>query len=224
MTNSRTLKAATRTAATLAIGLCIAGSMNSCKKTDDTVTLDYSTKKASADKLMSEIGSTSATMKADHQKWLSDLDAQAAKPKADTAKINGYKQDIRKLDEDWAKVATLEDSVKLYENAPTDNADKLKAANDRLGANFDDLSSKWKSLVDDNGKLQGNIQTFLAADAGDAMKKDSAKTAPAAETPAHHTEAKHSTAPTTSTPPANPHETAKHTPGLPRNSGGTTTK
>lgn len=211
------------------LGLFVAGSMSSCKKTDDTVTTDFSSKKTSADKLMSEIATSSATMKSDHQKWMSDLDAQASKSKADTSKINGFKQDIRKLDEDWAKVSTLEDSVKLYENAPTDNADMMKVANDRLGANFDDLSSKWKSLVDDNGKLQGNIQTFLAADAGNAMKADSGKTTTTTKTPEKtevHSGVKKTTTTTTTTTttPTNTHETVNHTPGVPRHSAGTTTK
>jgi hypothetical protein len=220
MANSRT-----SIAAMLTLGLFVAGSMSSCKKTDDTVTTDYSSKKTSADKLMSEIATSSTTMKADHQKWMSDLDAQASKAKSDTSKINGFKQDIRKLDEDWAKVATLQDSVKLYENAPTDNADKMKAANDRLGANFDDLSSKWKSLVEDNGKLQGNIQTFLAADAGKAMKADSGKTTTTVKTPEKtvqhptHSTTTSTTTTTTTTPTTNTHETKNHTPGLPRNSG-----
>src|SRR6185312_14955900 len=113
---------------TLLGGLALSG----CNKRNESMMTDFDAKKSSADKLISEINTSMDKMKADHQQWMTDLDQASAKPGADTAKINGFRNDIKKHQDDAAKITTLVDSVKMYMNAKTDNDDALKAADDRL--------------------------------------------------------------------------------------------
>ena len=207
----------TKNAFLVIAGVVFAGTMlASCNKKDEALITDFNAKKASADKLVADANSSSATMKADHQAWLAKLDVAAKAPKADTAKINGFRQDIRKHEEDMSKDMALVDSVKFYENAPAETNEQMKAANENLGKQFDDLSAKWKTLSDAHAKLGADITAFLGGSA--AQKADStliAKEVKKETAPATKEAPKKVTPPT---PPANVHETPVHTPGVPKHS------
>ena len=207
----------------LALGLFVAGAtLTGCNKKDENLMTDFNAKKAAADKLITEITTSSATMKTDHQKFMADLDNCAKMPGCDTASANASRQEIRKTEEDMTKVMALVDSVKIYENGPTDNNDNLKATNDRLGANFDDLSSKWKALIDENTKTAADVAKCTSMG---GMKPEAGKPEEKTE-PAKKTTTTTKTT-TTNIPPAdNPanHTTPDHTPGVPKHSAGSTTK
>src|SRR5690349_9598190 len=98
-------------------GLVLSG----CNKRNEGLMTDFDSKKASADKLISEINASMDKMKADEAQWMTDLNTAAAKPGADTAKANGYRNDIKKHQDDAAKITGLVDSVKSYMSAKTDN-------------------------------------------------------------------------------------------------------
>lgn len=180
----------------------------SCTKKDEAATADFEAKKASSDKLVQEISTNMTTMKGDHDKWLADLNQAWSKPGADTAKINGYKNDIAQHEQDGQKVMALVDSVKHYSGMTPANNDEMKMASDRLGANFDDLNSQWKSFQDKHASLAQNIQQYAINAAGDAVK-DTAKTAAGTTT----TATSKNTEKTTSTSSSTTHENAKHSTG-----------
>jgi hypothetical protein len=146
------------------VALALAGtSMIGCNKKDETLINDYNTKKAAADKLMADATAGATSMKADHQKWMSVLDSAVKLPNADTAKIAGFRQQIATHETEITAALADADSIKLYDNVSTDDNAKLVAANDRLGANMDDLNNKWKALTDSHSKLQSDIMAMLAS-------------------------------------------------------------
>jgi hypothetical protein len=131
--------------------------MAACSKHDAAPETDYATKKASAETLIGQINGASAAMKSDHDSWMKILTDASAKPGADTAKIAAMKSDLMQHETDMNTVIALEDSVNLYMNASPDQADAFKNADDRLGANSNDLSDKWKAFQDAHAKLGQNI-------------------------------------------------------------------
>jgi hypothetical protein len=181
-----------------------------CNKRDQNVETNYNAEKASAETLISTINTDMTQMKTDHQQWTTTLAEAAKKPGADTSKINSILNRMKQHETDANNVMVLVDSVKQYMNVTSDNNDQLKAANDRLTSNVNDLQSKWKSLQDDHASLKTDVESFAVNAAGDAVK-DTAKANSAAKT-----------APAT-TPAKNPHETAKHsTGGVPKSTGTST--
>lgn len=147
----------------------------SCEKRDANLTTDFESKKASADKLVTEVNEGLARMDAEHAGMMSDLDS-AGKASKDSSRVNAVREDMNRHMEQTARVKALVDSVSVYKAITAENDEQLKAANDRLGTHFDDLSSEWKTLQDQHAKLQQDIQGFAVAAAGDAVV-DSAKAA-----------------------------------------------
>lgn len=183
-----------------------------CNKRDQNVETNYNAEKASAETLISQINTDMTQMKTDHQQWTTTLADAAKKPGADTSKINSIMNRMKQHETDANNVMVLVDSVKQYMNVTSDNNDQLKAANDRLSANVNDLQSKWKSLQDDHASLKTDVEGFAVNAAGDAVK-DTAKANTAAKT-----------APATKPAAKNPHETAKHsTGGVPKSTGTSST-
>jgi hypothetical protein len=140
----------------------------SCEKRDANLTTDFESKKASADKLVTEVNEGLTRMEAEHADMMSDLDS-AGKASKDTAKVNGVREDMTRHMEQTARVKALVDSVSVYKAITAENDDQMRAANDRLGTHFDDLSSEWKTLQDQHAKLQQDIQSFAVNAAGDAV-------------------------------------------------------
>jgi hypothetical protein len=188
----------------------------SCAKRDENLITDYNAKKASAETLITEVNTGMEKMKTDHAAWEAKLTEASAVKGADTARINGFKNDIAKHNEEAAKLPALVDSTKLYTNASTDNDESLKFANDRLTENFDDLNNQWKSVMDEHHRLESDITAFLVNNAGDASK-DSTKAAVDKAAADSKTGTKTGTGTVTKKPstPAKevPHDTKKHTPG-----------
>src|SRR6476620_2360826 len=147
----------------------------SCEKRDANLTTDFESKKASADKLVTEVNEGLARMDNEHASMMSDLDS-AGKASKDSSRVNGVREDMNRHMEQIARVKALVDSVSVYKAVTPENDDQMKAANDRLGTHFDDLSSEWKTLQDQHAKLQQDIQGFAVTAAGDAVI-DSANTA-----------------------------------------------
>jgi hypothetical protein len=177
--------------------------MSACSKKNDQLETDYATKKASAQTLLDQIGKSTDAMKADHATWSATLDAAWNKPGADTAKINSLRNDMKQHMADGQAIMALEDSVKAYMNATPDQGDAFKNADDRLGANFNDLNDKWKSFQDKHNSLQQSVQQFAVNTAGTAAgdtakaktegkpapkpaKKEAPKPAPAPKPAEHH--------------------------------------
>ena len=144
----------------------------SCGKKNAELETDYNAKKASAETLMNDINSHMNTMKDDHTKWMAALDEASKKPGADTAKLGGLKNDMAKHMADANVIMALEDSVKTYMNADASNADAFKNADDRLGANTNDLQDKWKSFMDAHATLGKNITDATTAASADAVKTE----------------------------------------------------
>jgi hypothetical protein len=184
-----------------------------CNKRDQNVETNYNAEKASAETLISTITTDMSQMKTDHQQWMTMLTDASKKPGADTSKINSIMNRIKQHETDANNVMVLVDSVKLYMNVTSDNNDQLKAANDRLTSNFNDLQSKWKSVQDDHASIKQDVEGLAVNTSSDAVK-DTAKTNAAAKTSAKGT-----------TPVAkNPHETQKHsTGGVPKSTGTSST-
>jgi hypothetical protein len=141
---------------------------SSCEKRDANLTTDFESKKASADKLVTEVNEGLARMEGEHASMMSDLDS-AGKASKDSSKVNGVREDMNRHMEQAARVKALVDSVSVYKAITPENDDQMKAANDRLGTHFDDLSSEWKTLQDQHAKLQQDIQSFAVSAAGDAV-------------------------------------------------------
>lgn len=182
----------------------------SCEKRDANLTTDFESKKASADKLVTEVNEGLTRMETEHADMMSDLDS-AGKISKDSSRINGVREDMTRHMEQTARVKALVDSVSVYKAMTPENDEQMRAANDRLGTHFDDLSSEWKTLQDQHAKLQQDIQSFAVNAAGDAVL-DSAN---AAINAAKGTGTKTTTTTTTRTGPA------KNTGGTPRSSTGT---
>lgn len=147
----------------------------SCAKRDENLVTDYESKKASAEKLITEVNEGLTRMETEHAAMMKDLDS-AGKASKDSNRVNAINEDMKRHMEQSSKVKALVDSVKTYTTATTDNDDQLRAANDRLGTHFDDLSNEWKTLQDQHAKLQQDIQDFAVGAAGDAVV-DSARVA-----------------------------------------------
>jgi hypothetical protein len=147
----------------------------SCSKKNAELETDYNAKKASAETLMNDINSHMNTMKDDHTKWMAALDEASKKPGADTSKLNSLKNDMTKHQADANVIMALEDSVKAYMNADPANADAFKNADDRLGANTNDLQDKWKSFMDSHASLGKNITDATTAASSDAVKTEAKK-------------------------------------------------
>jgi hypothetical protein len=154
----------------------------SCAKRDENLVTDYESKKASADKLITEVNEGLARMEAEHASMMRDLDS-AGDASKDSARANAIRQDMTRHTDQSNKVKALVDSVKTYTTASTDNDEQLREANDRLGTHFDDLSNEWKTLQDQHAKLQQDIQDFAVGAAGDAVI-DSARAAGGTQTSA----------------------------------------
>lgn len=193
----------------------------SCEKRDANLTTDFESKKASADKLVTEVNEGLARMDGEHASMMSDLDS-AGKASKDTSKVSGVREDMNRHMEQAARVKALVDSVSIYKAMTPENDDQMKAANDRLGTHFDDLSSEWKTLQDQHAKLQQDIQNFAVNAAGVAVV-DSAKAANADGTKANGTGTKGAVrpAPSKSSGGATPKTTGTGTrPAPAKNSGG----
>lgn len=189
-----------------------------CNKRDQNVETNYNAEKASAETLISTINSDMSQMKSDHSQWMTMLADAAKKPGADTSKINGIVNRIHQHETDANNVMVLVDSVKQYMNVTADNDDQLKAANDRLTANFNDLQSKWKSVQDDHASIKQDVEGLAVNTSGNAVQ-DSSKTA---QTAAKSGTTSKSTSTKTTT--KNPHETVKHsTGGTPKSTGTSST-
>lgn len=147
----------------------------SCNKRDENLATDYESKKASADKLITEVNEGLTRMEPEHADMMKDLDSAGLASK-DSAKVNSIKEEMNRHMEQAAKVKALVDSVKAAMTLTTDNDDQLRAANDALGTHFDDLTSEWKALQDQHAKMQQDIQSFAVNAAGDAVV-DSARLA-----------------------------------------------
>ena len=158
-----------------------------CSKKNDQLETDYASKKASAQTLIDQIDKTAPNMMNDHNQWMSALDQAATKPGADTAKINSLRNDMKQHMADGQAIHALEDSVKAYMNATPDQGDAFKNADDRLGANFNDLNDKWKSFQDKHNSLQQSIQQFAVNTAGNAVTDTAKANKPAAEAPKKET-------------------------------------
>ncbi|HEY3875438.1 MAG TPA: hypothetical protein VGM92_08160 [Candidatus Kapabacteria bacterium] len=191
----------------LAIVVVFAAGLAACSKKNEQLETDYATKKASAQTLIDQINQSMTQMKADHDQWMTALMTAWSKPGADTAKINSAKADLQKHESDMAGISALVDSTKLYMNAAPGNDDSLKASDDRLGTNFNDLNDKWKSFQDTHASLQQRIQQLTVATAGNAAAaQDTMKAAPAKME--KKAEPKKAAAPAPPVPPAQQHHGA----------------
>jgi hypothetical protein len=178
----------------------------SCEKRDANLTTDFESKKASADKLVTEVNEGLARMDNEHASMMSDLDS-AGKASKDSSRVNAVREDMNRHMEQTARVKALVDSVSVYKAVTPENDEQMKAANDRLGTHVDDLTSEWKTLQDQHAKLQQDIMGFSVKAAGDAVI-DSANAATGS------TDAKGTGTATRPTP-------AKNSGGADRNSTGT---
>lgn len=194
----------------LFVGLAIFAS--SCEKRDANLTTDFESKKASADKLVTEVNEGLTRIDAEHADMMGDLDS-AGKASKDSSKVKNVQEEMTRHMEQEARVKALVDSVSVYKAMTAENDEQMRAANDKLGTHFDDLSNEWKTYQDQHAKLQQDIQSFAVNAAGDAVI-DSAKVANSGNSGTGLTPGKTGT-------PAQP---SKNSGGTPRkSSGGTTT-
>jgi hypothetical protein len=147
----------------------------SCEKRDEALTTDFETKRASAEKLVTEVNEGLTRMESEHAGMMRDLDS-ASRVSKDTAKVGGVREEMNRHMEQATRVRALVDSVSAYTGVKAENDDQLRAANDRLGAHHDDLMNEWKTLQDQHAKLQQDILSFSVNAAGQAAG-DSAKAA-----------------------------------------------
>lgn len=152
----------------LTIAACFCFGLAACSKRNTELETDYATKKASAETLIDQINTSMTAMHADHDKWMAALNTDAQNPGADTMKINAVKSDLAKHEGDMAALSALIDSTKMYMSASPAQEDSLKDADDRLGANFNNLNDQWKSFQDAHASLQQRIQQVAVVTAGTA--------------------------------------------------------
>ena len=147
----------------------------SCEKRDEALTTDFETKRASSEKLVTEVNEGLTRMEGEHAGMMRDLDS-AARTSKDTARVGGVREEMNRHMEQATRVRALVDSVSAYTSVKAENDDQLRAANDRLGTHHDDLMNEWKTLTDQHAKLQQDILSFSVNAAGQAAG-DSAKVA-----------------------------------------------
>lgn len=143
---------------------------SSCSKKDEALETDYTNKKATADRLISDVTTGMGQMKTEHAALAAQLDSVAKTPNADTAKINEFRAHEAKHEDASAAVMTAVDSVKMYMNVSPDKADQYKYADERLGVNTDDLQGKWKAYQDAHNVLKTEVMAW--ADATSAVKAE----------------------------------------------------
>ncbi len=160
--------------------------LSSCgSKRDEALVTEFNAKKTEADKVITDDNALAKQITDDHTAWGAKLDEAAKAPKADTAKINGFKAQIKAMNDAMPMMNAMHDSLKAYANAKTDNNDELKAAIAGLNANLQACTSSASKASDDHKKLGADIMAFLAgpapAEAGkEAPAKKGGKAAPAA--------------------------------------------
>ncbi|MDP4218822.1 MAG: hypothetical protein Q8916_04745 [Bacteroidota bacterium] len=148
--------------------------LTSCgAKKDEALVTDFNAKKTEADKMISSMNDNGKMMMSDHAAWTAKLDSAAKLPKADTAKIAGFKAQMKKM-EDMTAANALMDSLKLYSNAKVDNNDQLKSAIAGLSANLAAGTSMTTSMMDAHKKLGADITAFLGGAAPAAGAKEEA--------------------------------------------------
>ena len=130
-------------------------------KKDEALVTDFNAKKADADKIMTTMTDGAKTMAADHAAWNAKLDAAAKLPNADTAKIAGFRAQMKQHEDMGKGMQAMIDSLKAYENAKVDNNDQLKSAIAGLSANLTTCTSGCNSMMDAHKKLGADITAFL---------------------------------------------------------------
>ncbi|MFI5263342.1 MAG: hypothetical protein ACHQM6_02375 [Candidatus Kapaibacterium sp.] len=164
-------------------------------KKDEALVTEFNSKKTDADKMVADMTDHSKTMMADHAAWSAKLDSAGKLPGADMAKIGGFKDAMKKMEDQGKSGSAIMDSLKSYGSAKTETNDQLKAAIAGLDANMAAAKSMGDMMMDAHKKLGDDITAFLGGGAPAASaepakaeekggKKTSAKTvAPPADAP-----------------------------------------
>ena len=198
------------------LGLFIA----SCgQKRDEALVTDFNSKKSDADKLMTQMNDGAKSMAADHAAWTAKLDS-AAKAGADQAKVDGFKAEMKKMEDQGKAGSAMADSLKAYSNAKIETNDQLKTAIAGLSANLTAANAMSSGMMDAHKKLGADIMAFLSGGTAAATEapKDGAKKA-----------ASTTTTTTTTTKTVDGMDASKHavkptTTPTPRRGGGATIK
>jgi hypothetical protein len=185
----------------LMFALTLSFFLTSCgAKKDEALVTEFNAKKTEADKVIAMTDADRKIMSSDHTAWTTLLDSASKKMKnADTAKINGFKAEMKKH-EDMAKTEAqmISDSIKAAENAKTDNNDQLKAAIAGLDAQMNTCNTGWKNIMDAHKKLGADIMAFTGGSA--AAVEPSTPAAESKDKGGNGKKGTTATTPTTTTP------------------------
>jgi len=197
--------------------------LTSCgAKKDEALVTEFNSKKTDADKMIADMQDHSKMMMADHAAWSAKLDSAGKLPGADMAKINGFKDAMKKMEDQGKAGGAIMDSLKAFGSAKTETNDQLKAAIAGLDANMAAAKSMGDMMMDSHKKLGADIMAFLggtAATTAETTKEES-------KTSSKKTTTTTTTTTTTGTPKMDEskHPVKPSTTGTPRQGGGTVIK
>jgi len=130
-------------------------------KKDEALVTEFNSKKTDADKMVADMQDHSKMMMADHAAWSAKLDSAGKLPGADMAKIGGFKDAMKKMEDQGKSGSAIMDSLKAYGSAKTETNDQLKAAIAGLDANMAAAKSMGDMMMDAHKKLGDDITAFL---------------------------------------------------------------
>ncbi len=172
------------------------------KKTDEALLTEYNAKKGEAEKVIADATEGLKKLNEEHTTWNAKI-AEATGSKA----IDSAKGVIlhEKLHAHEAMIPTVQaglDSLKSYVSGKPETDDQLKTATAGLNAHLAAVSADWKALWEAHTKAGAEITAELGA----------------APVPTAEGEVSSTTTTTTkTTTTVDKHETAKQTPGAPKN-------
>lgn len=184
------------------------------KKTDEALLTEYNAKKGEAEKVIADATEGLKKLNEEHTSWNAKISEAAATNAIDSAKGVMLHEKLHAHEPMVSVVQAGIDSLKNYVSAKAETDDELKAATAGLNAHLAAVSANWKALWEAHTKAGAEITADLGAAA------PAAPTAAAGETSSSSTT---TTTTKTTTVDQTKHETAKQTPGAPKNQPPTTT-
>lgn len=182
------------------------------KKTDEALLTEYNAKKGEAEKVIADATEGLKKLNEEHTALNAKISEASTTKAIDSAKGVVLHEKLHAHEVMIPQVQAGIDSLKTYVSAKAETDDELKTATAGLNAHLAAVSANWKALWEAHTKAGAEI----AAELGAAP----APTAAAGETSSSTTT---TTTTKTTTVDQTKHETAKQTPGAPKNQPPTTT-
>ena len=174
------------------------------KKTDEALLTEYNAKKGEAEKVIADATEGMKKLNEEHTALNAKISEASATKAIDSTKGVMLHEKLHAHEVMIPQVQAGIDSLKSYVSAKAETDDELKTATAGLNAHLAAVSANWKALWEAHTKASAEIAAELGA-------------APAPTAAAGETSSTTTTTTTTKTTTVDKHETAKQTPGAPKN-------